>query len=315
MIQISADLVHKHLSMREAIDIVRKTMTQVSDGKAELPLRMVMDIDGTNKLGIMPGALREPTLYGVKVLSLFPGNPAKGLSSHIGAMILFDAETGKPTAFLDADALTAIRTAAASAAATDVLARKDASSLAVIGTGEQAETHIEAISLVRDIKTIHIAGRTQERASQFIDHIKTKYPDMTFIAATNAEEAAGKADIICTVTSSASVVLEGDWVKSGTHVNAVGASVPVMQEIDETLVLKSDLYVDYKPSALAQARDIMSALESGAMTEDHILGEIGDVFAGSIRSRRSDDTITLYRSLGIAAQDLACAEAVFKKTK
>ncbi len=313
MIEVSAEEIYRRLPMTEAIDIVRETMKLVSAGKAELPLRSIMDIDGTNKLGIMPGVLRDPTLYGVKILSLFPGNPAKGLSSHIGAVILFDSETGKPAAFLDADALTAIRTAAASAAATDALARENASTLAIIGTGEQAGTHIQALHQVRTLSDIRIIGRTQEKAEKFVAQIQTQYPNARFSATTDTATAVVDADIVCTVTSSSSVILKGDWISPGTHVNAVGASVPSMQEIDQDLIFKSELFVDYKPSALAQARDIMTALETGAIQESHILGEIGDVYSREIQGRRSPHSITLYRSLGVAAQDLSCANYVFKK--
>ncbi|MCV2887377.1 ornithine cyclodeaminase family protein [Ruegeria aquimaris] len=309
---ITAEEIHQHLPMRDAIEVVEKTMIRVSVGQANLPLRMVMDIDGTNRLGVMPGALSDPTLYGIKVLSLFPGNPAKGLSSHIGTVLLFDPETGRPRAALDADAITAIRTAAATAVATRALARSDARVLALIGTGEQAESHIAALTLVRQISEIRIAGRTPDRAAEFANRMSVHYPDIAFTPAPDVEQAVRGADIVCTLTSSASVVLHGDWIGPGTHVNAVGASIPTMQEIDEALLLKSELFVDYRPSAFAQAREIISALESGAMTKDHVRGEIGEVLSGAVDRRSGPDAITLYRSLGIAAQDLACADHVWR---
>ncbi|MCE8544446.1 ornithine cyclodeaminase family protein [Ruegeria pomeroyi] len=307
---ITAEEIRQHLPMRDAIEVVELTMIRVSDGQANLPLRMVMDIDGTNRLGVMPGALSDPTLYGIKVLSLFPGNPAKGLSSHIGTVLLFDAETGQPRAALDADAITAIRTAAATAVATRALARPDARVLALIGTGEQAESHIEALTVVREIAEIRVAGRSPERANAFAQRMADRYPGIRFTAAATAEQAVNGADIVCTLTSSPSVVLHGDWIGPGTHVNAVGASIPSMQEIDEALLLKSGLFVDYRPSAFAQAREIISALETGAMSEAHVRGEIGEVLAGKVPGRPDTDAITLYRSLGIAAQDLACADHV-----
>lgn len=313
MKNIDAAEIRRLLPISEAIEIVQQAMIRVAQGNANLPLRMVMDIDGTNKLGVMPGALADPTIYGVKLLSLFPGNPARGLSSHIGVVILFDTETGRPVVSLDADAITAIRTAAASAAATRALARADARTLAIIGTGEQAETHIEAIALVRDIAEVRIAGRTPERAAAFADRLEPRYPGLKLRPCAGVQEAVTGADIVCSVTSSPTVVLRGDWIGPGTHVNAVGASIPTMQEIDAALVLKSALFVDYKPSALAQARDIIDAIGSGAMTEADIRAEIGDVYRGSAPGRTDPDAITLYRSLGIAAQDLACADHVRKR--
>ncbi len=308
MIVASAHDVRQLLPMSKAIELVGHAMIAVSAGKANLPLRSAMDIDGVNKLGIMPGVLEG--LYGVKLISLFPGNPAKGLSSHIGAMVLFDAKTGAPRAMVDADALTAIRTAAASAVATKALSRKGAKTLAIIGTGEQAHSHIEAIGLVREIETVRIAGRTLERAAKFVTEAQAAYPKHHFVACETAKDAASEADIICTVTSSATPVLKGAWVAPGTHINAVGASVPSMQEIDQAALLQARLFTDYRPSALNQAREIISALESGAMTQADILGEIGEVLAGKVIGRQEPEDITLYRSLGIAAQDLTCADYV-----
>jgi ornithine cyclodeaminase len=308
-----ANDIHRLLPMQDAIEVVQSVMIQVAEGKANLPLRSTMDIDGTNKLGIMPGALSDPTLYGVKLLSLFPGNPARGLSSHIGVVILFDAETGAPVVSMNADAITAIRTAAASAAATRALSRPNAHRLAIIGTGEQAETHIEALCLVRDISEIRIAGRSAERAKAFVDKVSAGYPGIRIQPANNVQDAVAGADIVCTVTSSPEVILRGSWIGPGTHVNAVGASVPTMQEIDQDLLLKSELFVDFRASALAQAREIITALDTKAMTQAHIRADIGDVYRGLANARSSDDAITLYRSLGIAAQDLACADHVRRR--
>jgi ornithine cyclodeaminase len=312
MISISATEIRDFLPMQDAIDTVQGAMIAVYQGRANMPLRTVMDIDGSNRLGVMPGSMRDPDVYGVKLISLFPGNPAKGLSSHIGSMVIFDNDTGAVTALLDADALTAIRTAAASAAATRALARKDATRLAIIGTGEQAETHIQAMCCVRDISSVRVAGRTQARAQAFVDRVAPKFPELTISAARDAQHAVGDADIVCTVTSSPTVVLQGDWIGPGCHVNAVGASIPVMQEIDQQMLLKSALFVDYLPSALAQARDIIDAIESGAMDKAHILGEIGQLYAGDLAGRPNRDAVTLYRSLGVAAQDLSCARKVLE---
>ncbi len=303
MIIASAEDVRRVLPMEKAIELVAEAMVAVSDGKANLPLRSAMDINGVNKLGIMPGVLGG--VYGVKLISLFPDNPAKGLSSHIGAMVLFDPETGAPNAVVDADALTAIRTAAASAVATRALARADATTLAIIGTGEQAHSHIEAICAVRDIQNIRIAGSTFERAQDFVRGLPIEATPCA-----SSEEAVQGADIICTVTSSPTPVLHGDWVANGAHINAVGASVPTVQEIDQSVLLKSALFTDYRPSALAQAREIITAISDGKMDETHILGEIGEVLSGKVQGRGGPEDITLYRSLGIAAQDLICADFV-----
>ncbi|MCA8868827.1 MAG: ornithine cyclodeaminase family protein [Rhodobacteraceae bacterium] len=307
MIILSSAEVARLLPMKQAIDLMEKTMIDVADGKATLPLRSALAVGGGNHFGIMPGVLSAGGIYGVKALSLFPGNPARGLSSHVGAMVLFDPETGAPSAVMNADAITAIRTAAASAAATRALARPDARKMAVIGTGEQAETHIRAIRLVRDITEVRIAGRNKGRAEAFVDRMRMELPGVELVACYSVFEATQRADIITTVTSSSVPVLKAAQVPPGCHVNAVGASVPSMQEIDSDIVLGADVFVDYLPSALAQARDIMDPLADGRMQSSHIKGEIGAVFAGRIAARSAPEAVTLYRSLGVAAQDLAAA--------
>lgn len=314
MIILSKDEVAKLLPMRTAIDLVRKAMIETSEGRATLPLRHIMPLSEANKLGIMPGAMDDPDCFGVKLISLYPNNPASGRSSHLGLMVLFEKEFGTPIAIMDAGIITAIRTAAASAVATRVLSTDNAQVLTVIGTGEQAEFHVQSMLAVRDIGEIRIVGRNVARATKFVDRIKDTY-DLTIKAGANVQDAVDGVDIVCTVTSAHETVLRGDWVQAGTHVNAVGASVPSMREIDENLLVKSALFVDYRPSAFAQAGDIIAALESGAITKSHIIGEIGEVLSSKVRGRGNVEEITLYRSLGIAAQDLICAHHVMTQAK
>ncbi len=314
---ITAEEIRANLPWDEAIGLIEQVMIRVANGEALLPLRQMVNLGGRNNLGIMPGALGAHDVYGVKLLSLFPDNPARGLSSHLGVMVLFEPETGKATAVLDADALTALRTAAASAAATRALAREDARVLCLIGSGEQAEAHAEALFGLRPIREIRICGRRSESAKALAERLERRLkgadPTPLILSGTDIAGATAGADIVCTVTSSAEPVLGAAEIGPGTHVNAVGASIPAMQEIGSDLAKAARLFVDYRPSALAQAREIIDALESGLFGEDHILGEIGDVFAGRIRGRTDPDQITLYRSLGIAAQDIASAEHVRRK--
>lgn len=295
------------LPMESAIGVVERAMIAVSAGKANLPLRSIVNVGGANNMGIMPGYLSEPPCYGVKLVSLFPGNPDAGFSSHQGAMILFEAEHGSATAMMDAGLLTAIRTAAASAAASRVLARKNASILAMIGTGEQAEHHLEAMLAVRQIRELRVAGRRAERAAAFARHAAERFPHLTITEGTDIRAAVDGADIVCTVTSAADPILFGEWIGPGTHLNVVGASIPSKREIDEEMVARAAIFVDYKPSTFAQAGEVIDAIKSGRITHEHVRGEIGEVLAGSSAGRDGDDQITLYRSLGIAAQDLACA--------
>lgn len=313
MIALNSADVGTLLTVPDAIEIIENAMKQTSNGQATLPLRHALDVGAPNMLGIMPGAMEDPACFGTKLISLFPGNPAHGHSSHLGMMVLFEREFGTPIAIMNAGLLTAIRTAAASAVATRALARKDAKILTIIGTGEQAMHHVAAICVVRDITEVRLVGRKLASAEDLAARLALQHPKTGFIGTDSAQMAATGADIICTVTSSHETVLHGAWVPEGCHVNAVGASIPLFREIDEELVTTATLYVDYRPSALHQARDIIEAIKAKKITEDHIIAEIGEVLDGRAPARRNETEITLYRSMGIAAQDLACAHHILER--
>ncbi|HEV7369447.1 ornithine cyclodeaminase family protein [Arenibaculum sp.] len=315
MIVLSNADVTALLPMATAIEVVERAMVAVSAGKATLPLRSIMEVGGPNRMGIMPGAMSEPACYGIKLVSLFPGNPAAGRSSHQGAVVLFEAEHGAATAIMNADLLTAIRTAAASAVATRALARADAGVLAIVGTGEQAEHHLDAMLAVRPIREVRVAGRRMEKAEAFADRARRRHPGPTVTAGTDVRDAVAGADIVCTVTAAAEPVLFGDWIAPGTHLNVVGASIPSKREIDEELVARAALFVDYRPSTFAQAGEVIGAIGSGRITREHVRAEIGEVLSGSRPGRESGEQVTLYRSLGIAAQDLACAAHCLAEAK
>lgn len=315
MITLAKSDVASLLNMTVAIDLVEKAMISTVNGAAVLPLRHAMDVGAPNLLGVMSGALSQPPCYGTKLISLFPDNPAKGFSSHLGLMVLFERENGTPTALMDAGILTAIRTAAASAVATRALARKDATTLTIIGTGEQAWHHIESMLAVRDITDLRIVSRTPQSAQKFAQKAGAAYPGLSITCPSNVKEAVRGADIICTVTSAKDTVLQGAWVEKGCHVNAVGASIPTLREIDQDMITRARLFVDYRPSALSQAGDIIASIKAGVIDETHILGEIGEVLEGAIKGRDSQNEITLYRSMGIAAQDLICAHYVMEQSK
>lgn len=315
MIVLSEKDVEALLPMETAIEVVAATMASVSKGGATLPLRSIMPVGGPNMLGMMPGAVDTPGCYGIKLISLFPENPAFGYSSHQGAMVLFEPEHGSVIAMMNAGRLTAVRTAAASAVATRALAREDASTLAIIGTGEQAEHHLDAMLAVRPIRRVRVVGRRAERAEAFVALARGRYPEVAFEAGTDVKAAVIGADIVCTVTAAAEPVLFGAWVAPGTHVNAVGASVPTKTEIDQDLVVRAALFADYRPSIFAQAGELIAAIEAGRVGKDHVLAEIGEVVAGDHPGRTDPSQITLYRSLGIAAQDLACAYHCWEQAK
>jgi ornithine cyclodeaminase len=312
MIVLSRKDVSSILTPAITKDLVAKALVVASTGGAILPLRTAIDVGENNRLGIMPGSMPNAGCFGVKLISLYPDNPSKGLSSHSGIMVAFESENGQPTAIMDAGILTAIRTSAASAVATDLLARKDAETLLIVGTGEQAEYHLDAMLSVRNIKQVRIVGRNIDKTQKFVSVMRERHRDLVIAANQDVRDAAKGADLICTITSSCDTVLQGKWVDPGCHVNAVGASIPSMREIDEDLIAISSLFVDYRPSAFAQAGDIIEALENGRITKSHIIGEIGEVLMNKAQGRTHDDEITLFRSLGIAAEDLICANHAFE---
>ena len=305
--------VRRALPMSDCIEAVDRAMRAFSDGGAEVPLRTIMQLPGTrNFFGVMPGYLADPQGLGAKILTVYPDNTQRGLPSHVGIVVLFDTEIGIPLAVMDAAEITAIRTAAASAVATRALARTDASHLAILGTGEQAATHLEAMSKVRALRTVRIWGRSIEKAERFAEQEGSRLSLRVEVSRT-AEEAVKGADIVCTVTASRDPVLNGAWLARGAHVNLVGSSRLVAREADDEVVTNSRFFVDSRTSARAEAGELKHAIDAGLVSESHILGEIGEVLSGSVSGRTGNNDITVYKSLGVAAQDLAAAHVIYER--
>jgi ornithine cyclodeaminase len=301
------------LPMDQALATVAGAMRRVSAGGTQMPLRHVVPVGGPNLMGVMSGAMDAPACYGVKLVSLFPGNPAKGLSGHRGAIVLFEPETGGAVAMMDAGLLTAIRTAAASGVATRALARPEARRLTLIGTGEQAEHHLAAMVAVRPIEALHVVGRRADKAAALAATAAVAFPDLEVTQGTDVQPGIAGADIVCTLTNAPTPVLHGDWLEPGQHLNVVGASVASKREVDDRVVLRAGLWVDSRASALAQAGELVDMIDAGVLTPEAIRAEIGAVLAGEAAGRESDTQITLYRSLGVIAQDLACAAHVLAR--
>lgn len=304
------DAIGAALPLAECIDLMRDTMMSVSRGEAVLPLRMVMPLpEGTGAFALMPGCMTGPAALGAKLLCLMPGNAARGLSSHTGVVLLFNTGTGQLEALLDAAAITALRTPAATAAASRVLARPDAGDLALLGTGEQAFAHLRALALVHPLARVRLWGRDPLKAEAFAARARSLVAAPVSVCG-SVEAAVDGADLICTATASPDPILEGRWIAPGAHVNLVGASVQSAAELDIEGVRRARYFVDYRPSALAQAGELARAVAAGQVGWDHIAAEIGEVHMGGHPGRTHRDEITLYKSLGIAAQDLAAATAV-----
>ena len=300
------------LPMDDCIGAVRDALVALSDGGAIQPLRPVMWLpDRRGALGMMPGYLQSIGIIGIKTISVFPGNAGTEYDSHQGTVALFDDQTGAMVALIDATEITAIRTAAASAVATDALARPGASVLAILGAGVQGASHIEALPFVRSVDEIRVWSRTAASAERLAASAGDS-ADVEVRAVGSVAEAVDGADIVCTTTASSDPVLLGDHLEPGMHVNAVGSSVPSARELDGPAVARSRLYVDRRESTLNESGDFLMAREEGFVTDEHILGDIGDVLTGRIAGRRHDDEITLFKSLGLAVEDVAAGHLVYR---
>jgi ornithine cyclodeaminase/alanine dehydrogenase-like protein (mu-crystallin family) len=301
------------LPMAECMDVMADALRALAAGDAILPLRTVVRLpDGRSAFGAMPAYLGHPAAVGIKVVSVFPENEGTRLDSHQGAVLLFEVEHGRLLAVMDASAITAIRTAAVSGAATRALARADATELALLGAGVQAMTHLEAMRLARPIERVRVWSRTAERARRFARRASERF-ELEVRPVESVAEAVADAAVVCTTTASREPVLRGEWLAPGTHVNAVGASLPSARELDSDAVRRARLYVDRRESALAEAGDVLGPLREGAITEAHIVGELGDLLLGRIEGRRSPAEITLFKSLGLAIEDVAAAHHIHAK--
>lgn len=301
------------LPMPECIDVVRHGMAELARGRAIQPLRSVMWLpERVGALGVMPAYLEVGKIVGIKVITVFPGNEGTELDSHQGFVALFEGERGRLLCLADATEITAVRTAAASGVASDVLARPDADVLAILGSGTQARSHLESMMAVRHISEVRVWSKTKAHAEDFVRrHAVSK--DVTSVVAGTVEEAVKGAGIVCTTTSASSPILRGAWLTEGTHVNAVGASVPVSRELDAEAVARSRLFVDRRESTLAEAGDFLLAREEGAVTDDHIVAEVGEVVAGFHPGRGDPGEITVFKSTGLGIWDLAAVNYVYRK--
>jgi ornithine cyclodeaminase/alanine dehydrogenase-like protein (mu-crystallin family) len=315
MLVLSQEDVVRLLPMGECIDVMVQALSTLARGDALLPLRTVVRLpEPGNAFAVMPAYLGAPAAIGAKVITIFPGNHGTAFDSHQGAVLLFDTVHGSLQALLDATAVTSIRTAAVSAVATRLLAREDADEVAILGSGVQARMHIEAIPLVRRIKRVRVWSRNIDHA-RGLARFASEHLGFEVEVAETAERAVRDAGIVCTTTSARQPVLQGEWLAPGTHVNAIGASAPDAREIDSQTVTRSRLYVDRRESALNEPGDILVPLTEGAITRSHIVGELGELLMGTAVGRRDADEITLFKSLGLAIEDLAAACHVVERAR
>jgi ornithine cyclodeaminase/alanine dehydrogenase-like protein (mu-crystallin family) len=310
LLVLSQQEVEELLDMEGCIEAMAEALASLARGEVHVPMRIVVRPAGEDTfLGLMPAHRGGGApLYSLKTVCVFPDNPERGLDAHQGTVTLFDGETGETRAIMNASAITAIRTAAVSAVATRLLAREDARELGILGAGVQARSHLEALRLVRDFDTVRIFSPTAAHAQALAKEAGAE-------AVGSAQEAVSGADIVVTATSAVDPVLRREWLKPGAHVNVIGGRPPTMRELDVATVADSAFYVDRRESAEKEAFDYQDALEAGAIGSDHIRGEIGEVLIGTAQGRQSPDELTVFRSLGLAVEDLAAAEYVVRRAR
>lgn len=299
--------------MHECMDVMASALTTLASGGAILPLRPLMRIpQKAGILGMMPAYMDTPDALGVKVITVFNGNHGTEYDSHQGVVLLFEADHGSIVAVIDASSVTAIRTAAVSGVATRLLARADAHDLCILGSGVQARTHLEAMLVARPVTRIRVWSRNAESARAFA-RVESKRHGILVQAMDTAKAAVEAADIICTTTSSREPILQGDWISPGAHVNAVGSSTPTARELDSAAVARAKLYVDRRESALNEAGDFLIPKSEGLIGDAHIRAELGELLLGTHTGRETRDEITLFKSLGLAVEDVAAAHHIYAR--
>jgi ornithine cyclodeaminase len=317
MLILTADDVRKALPMREAIEAMKKAYASLSGGRAVVPLRTRLSIPNSEALSLfMPAYVNSPdgNALAIKVVSLFPNNPARGLAYIQAAVLVFDSETGRAIALLEGSSLTAIRTGAASGAAIDLLARRESKVAAVFGAGAQGRTQLEAACTARDIETAFIFDATPEKARAFAKEMQDKL-EKDIRVAVSSQEAIEHADIICTATTSTKPVFDDKDLKPGTHISAVGSYTPEMQEVPAETLQRAKIFVDSRSAALEEAGDLIQPLQAGLFDESHISGELGEIVLGKITGRRSPEEITYFKSVGIAVQDAMAAQVALNNAQ
>jgi ornithine cyclodeaminase len=308
--------VEQLLPMAGCIEAVAEGLAALARGEAHQPLRMVVRPPGAiGLMGLMPAYISgERATYGLKAVCVFPGNSALGKDAHQGSVMLFSAATGELLALMNASAITAIRTAAASAVATRLLARADAGDLAILGAGVQARSHLAAMACVRPLRRVRVASRDPARAQAFVAEMAPRY-DFPIEVSASVEQAVRGADLIVTATTAAEPIVRREWIGAGTHINAVGSSIPTTRELDTATLAAASLFVDRRESTLNEAGDYLFAAREGAIGPEHIRAEIGELLIGAHPGRTSPDEITLFKSLGLAVEDLAAADYVYRQAQ
>lgn len=301
------------LPLDDLIESMQAALVQFSSGRVQQPLRTVLEV-GAQKafFGVMPAFIPDPPALGTKLVSVFGSNAAEGLPTHLATIVLLDPRTGELLALLDGRYITEARTAATSAVSARLLAREDAATLAILGSGVQARSHLEAIARVRTLREVRVWSPNEERRAAFVREMEG-HGGAPVTAAPSAQAAVDGADLVVLATSSRETVVRNEWIADGAHVCAVGACRPDQRETDTALIRRARLFVDSRTGALAESGDIILPIKEGAIDASHIAGELGEVASGTVQGRTSRDEITLFKSLGMAVEDVAAAHLAYTR--
>lgn len=303
------------LSMKDLIQLMGDALRAFSTGGVLQPVRVALQIEPhAGYLGVMPAFIQTNGALAAKLVTFYPKNAENRRPTHMAVILLWDSRTGDVLSMMDGRLITEMRTAATSAAATNVLARSDAGTLAILGSGVQARSHLEALRLVRSIDAVRVWSRTPAHAREFAREMHEELGMVVEQTATGDGAVRG-ADLIVTATSATSPVLRGEWISKGAHINAVGAPRPTWRELDTEAVTRSRVFVDSRAGALTEAGDLIMPIKEEVIKESHIAGEIGEVLAGQVEGRRGADDITLFKSLGMAVEDVATAHYLYEKAR
>ena len=301
------------ITMEECITIMENIFIQLEEDQAFNPLRSAMLIPGENGLlSMMPGYVNKQDIMGIKSVSVYPENANIGLESHQGSVTLFNALNGTPLAIMEAGQITAIRTAAVSGLATRILAKKNSKILAILGSGIQAKTHIEAMTTILNLEEIRVWSKNKKNAKKLVEEQRKKYA-IPFRPFDTVNEAIYNADIICTTTAAVEPILQGNYLMQGVHINAVGSSVRNTRELDGFAIKLSKLYVDKIESTINESGDFLMAKQEGTIDDNHIIGTLGEILTKQKKGRNNINDITLFKSLGLAVEDIATAFFIYDK--
>lgn len=313
---LNSSQISELLPMQDCIEVMADALAGLARDEVHQPLRTIIrPPNARGLLGLMPAYRSgENGAFGLKAICVFPENPSQGKDAHQGAVMLFSRDTGELLALMNASAITAIRTAAVSAVATRLLAREDAQELAIVGAGVQARTHLRALACVRSIKRARVVARNFEHAQRLAGEVQKDFPFPIEPVRKN-EDAVRGADLVVTATSSLQPVIEREWISPGAHVNAIGTHSPSSREIDSATMAAARIFVDRRESALNESGDYLLAAQEGVVTPENIVGEIGELLIGKKAGRSNPTEITLFKSLGLAIEDVASADFLYRKAQ